>query len=534
MPNSARSVARLADLPDGALKQVEVDGTKILLVRRGDAVFALEGTCPHAGGPLADGVLAGDRIICPWHKAAFCVTTGACVEPPAVDDLKHYPVGLRDGEILVTLEEPVHPAPLPPAAADPRRFVILGGGAAGAAAAQTLRAEGFAGRLLMIDQEGALPYDRTLLSKTTLSGADAGEKSPLQDEDFYERHAIERLTVEVMALNSTSRTILLDDGTELVYDAALIATGGAPVEPDLPGSGLANVFLLRSKADAERILAVAEPGRKAVVIGASFIGMEVAASLRERGLDVTVVAAEREPFERQLGARVGAVFRHRHEAKGVNFRLGRRVERLAGEQIVAHVELDGGDVLEAELVVMGLGVRPATGFMQDLPVDEDGGLTVDRTLKVTDGLYAAGDIAAFPLYGDGPSIRVEHWRVAEQHGRLAARNMMGDQRSYDAVPYFWTIQFMEQLDYVGHASGDDELVVRGDLDKPEFIAYYLRDGRVRAAAGWNRDRDMAALTVLLGQRQDWTVDALHPGGSSPAELLAAREVVRPSSSQPPA
>jgi NADPH-dependent 2,4-dienoyl-CoA reductase/sulfur reductase-like enzyme/nitrite reductase/ring-hydroxylating ferredoxin subunit len=526
MPDRAHFVARLADFPDGSMRQVQIGATKVLVVRRGDDVFAMDGACPHAGGTLAEGVLAGDRVICPWHKAAFHIASGACLEPPAVDDLRHYPVGIRDGEILVTLEAPVRPAPNPPASQDPRRFIILGGGAAGTAAAQTLRAEGFARRILMIDREGAPPYDRTLLSKTEMSGRDSGEKSPLHAEDFYGRHGIDRLTGEVATLDAGTRVIRLADGTELVYDAALIATGGMPVEPTMTGADLSNVFLLRSRSDLDHILAAAERGRRAVVVGASFIGMEAAASLRERGLEVTVVAERAEPFEAQLGPRIGAVFRRLHEARGVRFRLGRRVERLMGDGAVSGVALADGEVLETDLVVAGLGVRPATGFVHDLPVGEDGGLKVDRSLKLADRLYAAGDVAAFPLHGDGPLTRVEHWRVAEQHGRLAALNMMGDERPYDAVPYFWTIQFMNRLDYVGHGAGDDELVVRGDLDKPEFVAYYLRDGRVRAAAGWARHRDMAALTVLLGERHDWTVDALHPEGGSPATVLADREAAR--------
>lgn len=522
MPNEALVVAHLSDFPDATMRQVELDGAKILLVRRGDNVFALQGTCPHAGGPLAEGVLIGDRIVCPWHKAEFCVTTGACTQPPAVDGLARIPVGLRDGEVLLAPEPPVHVEPGLPTDQDPRRFVIVGGGAAGAVAAQTLRAEGFAGAIVMIDPEGELPYDRTLLSKSTLSGAEAGEKSPLQDEAFYRRHSIERMNGRVRMLDPAARRILLEDGTELTYDAALIATGGTPIRPDFSGHDLQNVFLLRSKADARHLLDAAVPGHRAVVVGAGFIGMEVAASLRERGLAVTVVADQGVPFEPQLGAQIGAIFRKMHEAEGVAFRLNRRVEKLTGEGAVAGVELTGGEWLEADLVVIGIGIRPETGFLKDVPLRDDGGVTVDAGLRLADGLYAAGDIAAFPLQGDGPSVRVEHWRVAEQHGALAARNMLGADLRFDAVPYFWTIQFMKQLDYVGHGAGTDDLIIRGDTEEPAFIAYYRREGRIVAAAGWSHDRDMAALITLMGRKRDWTLDELHPPGSSPAEVLAVR------------
>jgi apoptosis-inducing factor 3 len=527
---SARTVARLADLPDGSMRGIEVDGKQILLVRRGDAVFALDGTCSHAGAPLAEGVLDGDRVICPWHKAAFSIITGACVEPPAVDDLRHIPVGLRDGEVMVLAndilaDEAPHPVPSLPGAPDRRCFAIIGGGAAGANAAQTLRAEGFAGRIVLIDGEGRLPYDRTLLSKSVLSGQKQGEKSPLHGDGFYRHQAIERWSRTVTALDPATRTIRFEDGEPLVYDAALIATGGEVIPPRIPGADLANVFLLRSPSDVDRIIEAAETGKRGVVIGASFIGMEVAASLRERGLDVTVVGTETEPFENQLGSRIGVLFRRLHESKGVAFRLGHKVERLVGPDTVEHVVLDDGTRLPADFVVVGLGVRPATGFVQDLAgrdlVDEDGALSVDGTLRLADGLYAAGDIASFPLFGDGPRIRVEHWRVAEQHGRLAARNMLGSGLRFEAVPYFWTIQYMNRLDYVGHAEGSDELVVRGDLEKPEFLGYYLNGGNVRAAIGWNRDQDVAALIALFERRRDWTVDQLHPQDSSPVEVLKA-------------
>jgi NADPH-dependent 2,4-dienoyl-CoA reductase/sulfur reductase-like enzyme len=251
--------------------------------------------------------------------------------------------------------------------------------------------------------------------------------------------------------------------------------------------------------------------------------MEVAASLRERGLDVTVVAKQSRPFEKQLGARIGAVFQTMHEGKGVLFRMQRKVARLDGDGAVQRVLLTNGESIAADLVVVGLGIRPATSFLKDVEVPDDGGIPVDGSLRVADRLFAAGDVAAFPLRGDGPCIRLEHWRVAEQHGRLAARNMLGEAERYEATPYFWTIQYMQRLDYVGQADGSDPLVVRGSLGdgngKPDFIAYYLRDGKVAAGAGLGRDRDMAAVLALMGRRDDWTVDELHPPDSSPAQVL---------------
>lgn len=516
MPQHEYDVASLDELASGAMRQIDAAGTPILLVRDGDIVHALGATCPHAGAPLAEGVRHGDRLVCPWHKATFCLRTGAVLEPPAVDPLPRYAVRMVGKRILVGVPaEAATPTPSPP---DRRCFVIIGAGAAGALAAQTLREAGFAGRVVMLDRENRVPYDRTLLSKYFLSGEQGGEKSPLQTQSFYREHAIERRTAEVIRLEPAARRIALADGSLLHYDAALLATGGVPRRPDFPGAGLDNVFLLRSRTDADAILAQAERSERAVVLGASFIGMEVAASLRERGLDVTVVGKEATPFEKQLGARIGRSFVTLHERRGVSFRLGRGVDALEGAAAVRHVRLQGGERLDADLVVVGFGITPAAGFLAGLRLNEDGSVPVDGFLSAADGLYAAGDVARFPQQGDGEPIRVEHWRVAEQHGRVAALNMAGRRTRHDAVPVFWTIQYRKRLDYIGHAAAWDEIVVHGDLSKPEFLAYYVKDGRVLAAAGLDRDRDTAALIELMTVRRHWTAQEL---GAEPAAVLAA-------------
>ncbi len=515
MPEQETHVAMLDDIPASGVRAVELDGQKVLLLRDGDAVRAVGGTCTHAGGPLAEGVRDGTRIVCPWHKAAFCARTGAVLDPPALDPLQRYEVRLDGGRVLLSKPEA---APAKPAAGgDERCFVIVGAGAAGAIAAQTLREEGFAGRVVMLDSVNRVPYDRTTLSKYALSGQKGGEKSPLQSQSFYREHRIERRTATVTGLDPATRRITCDDGTVLPYDAALLATGGVPSRPKLPGAELENVFTLRSRSDADAILAQAERSERVVVLGASFIGLEVAASLCERGLDVTVVGKEAAPLDKQLGPEVGAAFAALHESRGVRFRLGANITALEGGGAVAAVMLEGGERIPADLVVIGFGVRPATGFVEGVKQREDGGLAVDAELRAADGLYAAGDIAGFPLRGDGEPIRVEHWRVAEQQGRVAALNMLGRAVRYDAVPVFWTIQYLKRLDYVGHASKWDSVVVHGDLGKPDFLAYYVADGKVAAAAGLGRDQDTAALIELFTRRRDWSVTEL---GEHPSAVLA--------------
>ena len=498
-----------SEMAEGGMRAVEVAGHTILLAKVGGRCHAVGETCPHAGGPLSEGVLRGETVTCPWHKAAFSVVTGRRMEPPAVDDLPHYEVRLSAGRVLADIGDTADEAgPLRALdSADPRCMVIVGDGAAGAACAQTLREQGFSGRVVLIGQEGRLPYDRTVLSKYALSGKKGGEKTPLQDQGFYDRHAIERVTSRVVSVDAATRSVTFEDGGTLAFDAALAATGGVPRKLDVPGADLQGVFLLRSATDAESIVAASSAARSAVIVGSGFIAMEAAASLRERGLTVTVVAPQAVPFERQLGREVGQVFRRVHEREGIVFRLGDEVVGLEGENWLQGVRLKSGDRLEAALLVAGLGVSPETALLRGVTCREDGGVLVDARLRAADGLYAAGDIAAFPLGGDGAAVRVEHWRVAEQHGRHAALNMLGAAVAYHAVPYFWTIHFMKRLDYVGHAESWDEIVLDGDLDEPQFVAFYVQGGQVAAVAGWGKDRQLAAALSLMGERR-WTVAEL--------------------------
>ena len=508
--------AGAADLREGELRPAELRGCKVLLARVDGRVHAMGGTCPHAGGPLHEGVLArgknGAVVLCPWHKAAFRLDTGAHVSPPAVDDVPSYPVREQGGRLLIELDATTRPAPPAVVGAD-KLFVVVGAGAAGTVAAQTLRDAGFGGRLLLVGREDRLPYDRTVLSKYTLSGQKGGEKSPLHDAAFYEANRIERVVAEVTALNPAARTVGFADGTSLRYDQALLATGSTPRALEVPGHDLPGVHLLRSAADAEAIVRSAGHARRAVVVGGGFIAVEAAGSLRERGLDVAVVMNSEEPFEKNLGPEVGGAFRRFHEKQGVVFHPRAEVAAVEGDGRVERVRLKDGTVLPAELLVAGLGVRPATSMLRGVDLRKDGGVPVGPDLLAADGLYAAGDLAAFPDRGEGEPIRVEHWRVAEQHGRVAALNMLarvsqGGGERFEAVPYFWTIHYKKRLDYVGHASGWDRVEIDGDLEEPDFAAYYVKEGLVKAVAGWGRDTAMAMAIGLMDGRRDWTAAAL--------------------------
>lgn len=498
-------VGDAAGLAEGTMRAVERDGAKVLLARSGGRCHAVGATCPHAGGPLNEGVLHDGAVLCPWHKAAFRLDTGRCVAAPAVDDLLRFDLRVDAGRLLLG---PAGPSAPVQEDADPRTMVILGAGAAGTAAAQALREEGFGGRVVLVGREDRLPYDRTVLSKYDLSGKEGGEKTPLHSAEFYQRRRIERRVAEVTAIDPAARRVTFADGATLTYNAALLASGGEPRRLEVAGADLPGVFVLRSPDDVAAILARVATARRVVVVGSGFIGMEVAASLRERGLAVTVVAPGAVPLEKQLGSAVGAVFQRVHERAGIEFRLHDEVVALEGEGQVQFAKLKGGATLAADLVVVGLGVAPATAMLQGVAPRKDGGVDTDARLGIADGLYAAGDVAAFPYGSTGARIRVEHWRVAMQQGRVAALNMLGREAMFDAVPYFWTIHFMKRLDYVGHAESWDEVAVDGDLEKPEFTAFYVKGGRVQAVAGWGRDQAMARTIGLMTDRRDWDLPAL--------------------------
>jgi NADPH-dependent 2,4-dienoyl-CoA reductase/sulfur reductase-like enzyme/nitrite reductase/ring-hydroxylating ferredoxin subunit len=496
-------VANTFDLRNGEMKEVAADGTKILLARVGDNFHAVSANCPHYGAPLAEGALCGTRIVCPWHHAVFNVISGDLEDPPALDSLVSYHVRVEGERILVSLPEEIQDRRTPAmvkcdSAADPRQFVIIGAGAAGYAAAQALREEGFRGSVVMITREDRAPYDRPNLSKDYLHGHADPEWMPLRGEDFFKEHDIDLvLKKEVTRVDARTKTIAFESGETMEYDALLVATGGAPVRLNIPGADLKNICILRSFADADSIIETASRSSRAVVVGASFIGMEAAYSLRERGLEVTVIAPSLEPFETTLGAEIGALFRRVHESHGIRFKLGSIVYRFEGNHNVEAVALDNGECIETDMVVVGVGVRPVTQFLDGVELDQAGGVVVDSRLRAADGLFAAGDIASFPDPRTGERVRIEHWRTAQQQGRTAARNMLGHDVSFDAVPFFWTRQFDLGLLYIGHASSWDEIIYRGNVASQDFLAFFVKDNRVLAVAGMNRDREMALMEELM-------------------------------------
>jgi NADPH-dependent 2,4-dienoyl-CoA reductase/sulfur reductase-like enzyme/nitrite reductase/ring-hydroxylating ferredoxin subunit len=476
------------DLADGGMLAGHVGDEAVLLARRGGDVFAIGATCTHYSGPLAQGIVVDDTVRCPWHHACFSLRTGEALRAPALSPVACWLTELRDGKVFVrTKKEQAAPKAKVsvPGAQSPRRMVIIGGGAAGFAAAERLRREQYQGSIVMLSSDDAPPVDRPNLSKDYLAGTAPEDWIPLRPESFYPEQGIElRLGVNVTRIDVASREVLLADGGKVPYDRLLLATGAEPVRLPLPGMELTHVHTLRSLADCRAIIARASSARRAVVMGASFIGLEVAASLRARGIEVHVVAPEKRPMERILGSEMGDFVRALHEEHGVNFHLEDTATAIDDQR----VQLKSGARIDADLVVVGVGVKPRTALAESASMAIDRGVVVDATLETSaPGIFAAGDIARWPDRHTGESIRVEHWVVAQRQGQTAALNMLGRREEFDAVPFFWSQHFDVPINYVGHAESWDELAIEGDIAARDCLLRYVRKGRTLAVASIFRD-----------------------------------------------
>ncbi len=487
----------LDQLADGKMLVGHVGGEDVLLVRRGQDIFAIGAHCTHYHGPLAEGLVVGDTVRCPWHHACFDLRTGEALEAPALSPIACWVVELRDGKIWVS-EKREQPRPKPrgkAAGSAPEKIVIIGGGAAGFAAAEMLRREHYQGSIAMLSSDDALPYDRPNLSKDYLAGSAPFDYVPLRQESFYLENNIEtRLGQAVFDIDIRAHEVALTGGDKVPYDRLLLATGAEPVRLSIPGADQPRVRTLRSLADCQALIEYAKSARRVVVIGASFIGLEVTAALRARELEVHVVAPEKRPMERILGPQMGDFVRSLHEEHGVHFHLEETATAIDGKR----VKLKGGDTLEADLVVVGIGVRPRLELAEKAGLKTDRGVVVDQYLQASaPDIYAAGDIARWPDPHSGENIRVEHWVVAERQGQAAALNMLGYGAPFTAVPFFWSQHYDVPINYVGHAEKWDEIVIDGDIPTKDCLLRFKRDGRVLAVASIFRDVESLQAEVMM-------------------------------------
>jgi nitrite reductase/ring-hydroxylating ferredoxin subunit/thioredoxin reductase len=412
-----------------------VGDAPVLLLRADGQLFAVDALCTHYHGPLADGLVVGQTVRCPWHHACFDLRNGEALYAPATLPLACWTVEERDEKIFVREKRAVQKH-RPPVSA-PRRVVIVGGGAAGFAAAEMLRRHGYGGALTMLSAEADPPVDRPNLSKDYLAGSAPEDWMPLRPDAFYKEAQIDlRMSTEVTANDSKAREVILADGARLPYDRLLLATGAAPVQLKIPGANQPPIHTLRTLADSRAIIAAAKNARRALILGASFIGLEVAASLRARNIEVHVVAPDRRPMERVLGPAMGDFVRALHEEHGVIFHLEETVAQMTGNKAV----LKSGAILEADLV------------------------------------------------------------VAERQGQCAALNMMGQRTPFRTVPFFWSQHYDVPINYVGHAEQWDEIAVQGNIAARDCLLQYRREGRLLATASIYRDIESLEAEVAMEQR----------------------------------
>ena len=482
----------IGNVPDGGMLLGHAFGEAVLVARQGRELFAIGATCTHYGGPLAKGLMVDCTVRCPWHHARFDLRTGEAIAAPALNDVACYKIEKRGELCFVTAKADEKPAQKPKSS--PASVVIIGAGAAGNAAAEMLRREGYDGLVTMITADEFLPYDRPNLSKDYLAGTASEEWIPLRSGDFYREQKVETFTnTSASAIDTRRRQVTLSDGRSLSYGALLLATGAKPVRLQIPGDDLSHVCYLRTLADSRHIIAKAENAKRAVVIGASFIGLEVAASLRERKLEVAVVGKGSLPLEKILGRELGQLIRETHEQHGVKFHLGRTPAVIQDRQ----VQLDDGTILDCDLVVVGIGVRPNTSLAETAGIATDNGVLVNEFLETNvSGIFAAGDIARWPDPRAG-RIRVEHWVVAERQGQTAARNILGAREQFVAPPFFWSNHFDLAIRYVGHGSRDDRATVSGDLKAKDASVIFGSEGKVTAVASIGRDRENLEAELAL-------------------------------------
>ena len=481
-------------------------GEPVLLVRLGDEFTAIGATCTHYGGPLAEGAIVGDSVRCPWHHACFSLRTGEALAAPALNPVACWKVERRGDRIHVTGKverDPLAPTfPISRREAAVQRVVIVGAGAAGTAAAEMLRRCGFDGSVTVVDDDADAPYDRPNLSKDYLAGNAPEEWIPLRPPGFHEEHGIDIVRGRATRLDPQARRLEVEGREPLSFDALLLATGAEPVRLDLPGADAEHVHYLRSLADSRRIIEASRTAKRAVVIGASFIGLETAASLRARGLEVDVVAPDSVPLERVMGRDLGGFIRALHEEKGVRFHLGRKPARMDADAVV----LDDGSRLPADLVVIGVGVRPRLALAEQAGLALDKGVVVNEYLETSaPGVYAAGDIARWPDPHTRERIRVEHWVVAERMGQAAARNILGARERFDDVAFFWSAHYDVSINYVGHAERFDAARVDGDPAKHDVAVRFDRAGETLALATIFRDDE--SLAFEIAQEDDAATDA---------------------------
>jgi len=509
-------------MKNGEKKEVEVEGVeggKVLLLKIQDQVHATSSTCTHYGAPLVKGVLTPEgRLTCPWHGACFNVSTGDVEDAPALDPIAKYEVVEKDGAVYVKTTQEALKANrrflnIKCASVSEDKVLVIGGGSGTLGAIEGLRGGGYTGKITVISKEGYQPIDRTKLSKALLADI---SKAAWRQKEFYKDASIDIIEDEAKSIDFSGKKVSTKSGKEYEYSKLVLATGGTPRWLPLDGlkGDLGNVFLLRTLPDAQNILkAVGDNGKKIVVVGSSFIGMEVGNCLASMKNDVTIIGMEEQPMERVMGKKVGAIFRGLLEKNGVKFQMSASVDKATPSKNdsskVGAVHLKDGTVLEADLVIEGVGVAPATEYLKDnssVTLEKDGSLKTDESFAVNGlkDVYAIGDIATYPYHGpggDGSPVRIEHWNVAQNAGRSVAHTINNPgSKPKPFIPVFWSA-LGSQLRYCGNTVGGyDDLILQGEPDKASFVAYYTKGETVVAVASMMKDPYMTQAAELMRRK----------------------------------
>ncbi|MEO8900965.1 MAG: FAD-dependent oxidoreductase [Polyangiaceae bacterium] len=495
-------------LAEGQMLVGHAGGEAVLLARSQAKVFAIGAHCTHYGAPLADGILVDDTVRCPYHHACFSLASGEATRAPARDPVASFEVEERGGKLYVLGKR----APAEHAKVSaPESVVIIGAGAAGNSAAEKLRREGYTGKITLVGAEATLPVDRPNLSKDFLAGSAPEEWIPLRSAEFYAQQQIDvLLNTRVLSIDLKAKQVALSNDTRLQYGALLLSTGASALVPDLPGSKLSHVFTLRTLSDSRAIIARSAGAKRAVLIGAGFIGLEAAAALRTRGIEVTVVAPDAVPLGRVLGEALGKAVQNLHEAHGVEFKLGRRPAAINAHTVI----LDDGSQLEADLVLIGIGVKPDIALAEAAGLTLDRGVVVDKYLRTSaPDVYAAGDIARFPDANSNQKIRVEHWVVATRQGETAAANILGKNQAFNAVPFFWSAHYDCTISYVGHAEAWDRIDITGSVAALDCAVAFRKDGKTLAVASIGRDQVSLAAEAALERHDEAALQQLIPAAT---------------------
>ncbi|KAM4699305.1 apoptosis-inducing factor 3-like isoform 1-T2 [Discoglossus pictus] len=499
-----------SELENGEMREFQVQGHPILLVNSNGVFSAVGSKCSHYGAPLSKGVLVGDRVRCPWHGACFNIKTGDIEEFPGLDSLPCFKVTVENGKVNITtsktaLEKVKRVKSMSSYCEDDRSTVaIIGAGPAALVCAETLRQEGYTGRIVMVTREKHVPYDRPKLSKVMNANP---VDIYLRPVEFYTDHDIEVWTEkEVVSVNTDEEKLQFKEGSFLHYSQLLIATGSSPRALHCPGSDLQNVFLLRTPEDANAISEKAV-GKNVVVVGSSFIGMEVAAFLSDKASSVSVIGHSAVPFQVVLGQQIGEVAMKLLQERGVTFHMKTEAKELRGDNgKVKEVILKNGSQIPADLVVAGIGVTPVSEFLKGskVAVDRKGAIYVDQHMRSSvPNIFAAGDVVSFPLsMMEGHRANIGHWQMAHAHGRIAALNMLSKHTPVNSVPYFWTSLLGKSIRYAGFGEGHTEIVLKGNLEEFKFLAFYIKDDYVAAVSSMNSDPLVSEVAeVLLSGRK---------------------------------